>query len=96
MAMLSALLEQCVSRESCFTGEIDPLGNVLPVGGLETKITAAKECGIKTIYVPKANCTELKKISIKGIKVIPSEHIKEIMNCEFCNLLELESKERVR
>ena len=96
MAMLSAMSEECISGKSCFTGEIDPLGHVLPIGGLETKIIAAKECGIKTIYVPKANRSDVKKVSVRGIKVILTDDVKEVVKDELRGFSESDPKERMR
>ena len=83
MAMLSAMFGTRLSEKSCFTGEIDPLGYVLPVGGIDRKIEAALECGVTSIYVPKANRKELADLSVHGINVIPVEHISEVMKREF-------------
>jgi PDZ domain-containing protein len=40
------------------TGEIDPDGNVLPVGGVQQKIAAAQRDGAHLFLVPADNCAE--------------------------------------
>ena len=44
------------------TGEIDLLGNVTKIGGLEYKINGAKKAGIKKIIISKENNSDYIKI----------------------------------
>ena len=37
------------------TGEIDLLGNILPIGGVEAKLNGAKKAGINIALIPKDN-----------------------------------------
>lgn len=71
--ILSALIKKPVRNDIAMTGEITVMGKVLPVGGVQEKIVAAAEAGIKTVYIPSANGKEVqllpndikKKIEIK-------------------------------
>ena len=47
------------------TGEITLRGNVLPIGGLKEKIIAAYNVGIKTIFIPKENESEISMVPIE-------------------------------
>jgi len=61
-AMLSALTKTPVSGEVGMTGEITLSGEILPVGGLEEKILAAKRSGIKRVLLPRANENEIREM----------------------------------
>jgi len=59
LALLSLCKKKRVRHDVAFTGEITLRGVVLPVGGIKKKILAAKEAGIKTVVLPKANEKDL-------------------------------------
>lgn len=40
------------------TGEIDPAGNVAPIGGIQQKLVAAQAAGAKLFLAPADNCAE--------------------------------------
>lgn len=42
----------------CFIGELSLLGAVRPVSGVLCMVLAARECGIKTVFVPTENAAE--------------------------------------
>ena len=60
------------------TGEITLKGNVIPVGGLKEKITAAYINGIRTVIIPSANESDLDEIDAKikkSIKFIKADNL---------------------
>jgi ATP-dependent Lon protease len=69
MAMLSAITKNPVKSNVAMTGEITLRGNVLPIGGLNEKLLAAKRNYIKTVLIPKDNGKDLSEVP----KVIKSE-----------------------
>ena len=74
MAMLSAVSGIPASNSIAMTGEITLRGNILPIGGLNEKLLAAKRHEIKTVLIPKENEIDLKEISDQvkeGLKIIP-------------------------
>jgi len=80
MAMLSALTGRPTSSDVAMTGEITLRGKVLPIGGLNEKLIAAKRSSISTVLIPMDNEVDLKEIFTKvkeGIKIIPIEKIEE-------------------
>lgn len=52
------------------TGEIDQSGTVGPIGGIEFKLTAAREAGASAFLTPAANCDEAKANAPEGLKLL--------------------------
>jgi ATP-dependent Lon protease len=44
------------------TGEITIMGKVLPVGGIQPKIMAAIDAGIKTVILPEGNQSDVEHL----------------------------------
>ncbi len=74
----SAILGRMISNKIAFTGEISIKGDVLPVGGVDAKIEAAKNAGADTVIIPKSNYSE--KFLNKKINVIAVNNISEILD----------------
>jgi ATP-dependent Lon protease len=88
MAMLSAITGKPTMNEIAMTGEITLRGNVLPIGGLNEKLIAAKRNGIKRILIPKDNEIDLTEIQSKitdGLEIIPIEKIDDAIKYVFEN-----------
>jgi ATP-dependent Lon protease len=95
MALLSAVSGRPASNAIAMTGEITLRGEVLPIGGLNEKLLAAKRNKISTILIPKDNEIDLKEIqdSVKdGLKIIPIEKIEDAIPYVF-NSIKKPSKE---
>jgi ATP-dependent Lon protease len=78
MALLSAVSGKPALNNVAMTGEITLRGNVLPIGGLNEKLLAAKRNDIKTVLIPKENEIDLIEIAQKvkeGLKIIPIDSI---------------------
>ena len=81
-AMFSAITGRKVRADVAMTGEITLRGRVLPIGGLKEKLLAAKNAGIKTVIVPKANEADVAEISAeitKGLEICPVSHMDEVL-----------------
>jgi ATP-dependent Lon protease len=88
MALLSAVSGRPASNDVAMTGEVTLRGNVLPIGGLNEKLLAAKRNQISTVLIPKENEIDLKEIqnSVKeGLKIIPIEKIEDAVPYIFKN-----------
>jgi ATP-dependent Lon protease len=81
-ALASAFTGREVRHDISMTGEITLRGRVLPVGGIREKILAAHRAGIKNVIIPKYNLKDLVEIPKRArseIKIIPVEHIDEVL-----------------
>jgi len=61
-ALVSALTGIPTREDVAMTGEITLLGSVLPIGGLNEKVVAAKRAGVKIVVIPKQNEKDLKEL----------------------------------
>ena len=55
LCLLSAIKNLQIPQSFAVTGEVDLLGNVLPVGGIKSKIGAAYQAGVKTFILSRTN-----------------------------------------
>jgi len=81
LAVYSAFAETPVPNDIALTGEISIHGQVLPVGGVEEKLEAAKEAGAARVFIPKENWKE--SYEKMEIKVIPVETAEELLGFVF-------------
>lgn len=94
--LLSAATSRKIKSDLAMTGELTIHGEVLPVGGISEKATAAYENGIKTIIVPKKNEKDIENLSdeIKQeIKFIFVDHIDQVFSAAFMDSLPLVEQE---
>jgi Lon-like ATP-dependent protease len=70
-----------IRQDTAMTGSISVRGEVLPVGGVTSKIDAAISSGIRRIVVPKGNVGDvaLSKERMKGVEIIPAETIIDVI-----------------
>ena len=69
-------------NDVAMTGEITIRGRVLPIGGLQEKVLAAKKVGIKTVILPKENEKDLDEImdEIKdGMQFVLAETMEDVL-----------------
>jgi Lon-like protease len=52
------------------TGEIQPDGKVLPIGGIQLKMIAARRAGATIFLAPQDNCSDVRGATPKGLDVI--------------------------
>jgi Lon-like ATP-dependent protease len=80
-AIISALKEVPIKQEFAMTGSLSVRGEVLPIGGVSSKIEAAIEAGIKNVIVPESNMQDIviDKDKLNGTKIIPVETIAEVL-----------------
>jgi ATP-dependent Lon protease len=80
-AIFSALKKIPIRQDTAMTGSLSVRGDVLAVGGVNAKVDAAVEAGLKQVIVPKANEKDivLPKDKLAKIKIIPVNNIKQVL-----------------
>jgi Lon-like ATP-dependent protease len=92
-AIISALKEVPVKQSYAMTGSLSVRGDVLPIGGVSSKIEAAVQAGIKNVIIPKSNVKDVvldRDVATK-ITIIPVERIEEVLE----NALEWRGKQEL-
>ncbi len=80
--IVSALKKQPVRNDIAMTGEITIMGKVLGVGGIQQKIRAAFDAGVKEVLLPEANFKEAQELPsniLDSIKLTPVQAIDEVL-----------------
>jgi len=80
-SIISALKNIPIRQDLAMTGSLSVRGEVLPVGGVSSKVEAAIDAGVKTIIVPKSNLQDivLSNDQLKKVKIIPVTTIEEVL-----------------
>jgi ATP-dependent Lon protease len=97
MAMFSAISGIPASNNVAMTGEITLTGSILPIGGLNEKLLAAKRNDIHTVLIPKDNEIDLKEMPEKvkeGLKIITIEKLEDAIPYVFPDLKKLKVSEK--
>ncbi len=81
-AVISALEKIPVRQDVAMTGSLSIRGEVLPIGGVNSKVEAAREAGIKIVIIPKSNEKDI-LVDTRGIKTIPVENIAQVLEYAF-------------
>ena len=79
-SIVSLMTGKPVKAKVAMTGEITLRGNVLPIGGVKEKVTAAHRSGIKHIILPDHNKKDLEDIPEHIKKDLDFYFAKEIMD----------------
>ena len=77
-ALVSLLTDKPVKDRLGMTGEISLRGNVLPIGGLKEKSTAAHRAGLTHILAPAQNEKDLVDIPKKVLKDLKISFVKDV------------------
>ena len=64
LAALSAMQDRPLPPDLAATGEVDLMGGVRPVGGLEEKLRAAALAGVRRVIVPRQNLPQLQALPL--------------------------------
>ncbi len=80
-SVISAFKNIPVRQDTAMTGSLSVRGEVLPIGGVSSKVEAVIEAGIKNVIVPQSNMKDIiiDKNKLKNIKIIPVEHIGDVL-----------------
>ncbi|MEM4267994.1 MAG: ATP-dependent protease LonB [Candidatus Woesearchaeota archaeon] len=80
-SVVSALKKIPVKQNYAMTGSLSVRGEVLPVGGVSSKVEAVIEAGISNVIVPKSNINDIiiDPDRLKKVRIIPVENIMEVL-----------------
>ena len=96
-SLVSLLTEIPVKERIAMTGEITLRGNVLPIGGVKEKVTAAHRSGIKEIILPEHNRKDLEDVPknvAKDLKFYFAKEIKDVLKVALPGLLKKRKKSK--
>ncbi|GAA2349272.1 PDZ domain-containing protein [Glycomyces rutgersensis] len=62
------------------TGEIDPEGNVGPIGGIQQKVTASVELGAEVFLAPAANCSDAVTVPHEDMTIVRVETLEDAVS----------------
>ncbi len=80
-SIISALKSIPVRQDVAMTGSLSVRGEVLPVGGVSSKVEAAIDAGVKVVIVPKSNLQDIviEKEKLKKVTLVPVNSIEEVL-----------------
>ncbi len=82
MGIVSALKKLPVRNDIAMTGEITIMGEVLAVGGIQQKIRAAYDVGVKEVLLPADNFKEARELPsymLDAVKLTPIQVVDEVL-----------------
>ena len=85
-ALVSALTGKKIKRDIAMTGEVTLRGRVLKIGGLREKAMAAYRGGVKTVFMPFENLSDLDEIDTvvkENVSFVPVCNVGEILQFAF-------------
>lgn len=92
-AIISALKNIPVRQEVAMTGSLSIRGEVLPIGGVTSKVEAAVQAGLKTVIVPRTNLQDivLDDDTRSQIEIVAVDHVVEVLE----TVLDWKSKKKL-
>ncbi len=80
-AIISAFQHIPVRQDTAMTGSLSVRGDVLPVGGVTSKVEAAIDAGLKRVIVPHSNLRDIiiDPAKLKRLQIIPVMRIEEVL-----------------
>jgi ATP-dependent Lon protease len=86
--IVSALKKQPIRNEIAMTGEVTIMGKVLAVGGIQQKVRAAYDSGVKEVLLPADNLKEAQDLPayiLDKVKLVPVQNIEEVLRYALVN-----------
>ncbi|MFA5764080.1 MAG: ATP-dependent protease LonB [archaeon] len=80
-AVISAIEKIPIKQNIAMTGSLSVRGEVLPVGGVTSKVSAAVKAGFSEVIVPRSNLQDivLSKEELSKIKIIPVSTLVDVL-----------------
>lgn len=94
ITIISSIADAPIKQNYAVTGSLSVRGDVLPVGGVSSKVEAAIEAGIEYVIVPYTNLQDIviDEAQLKKIKIIPVKHIIDVVD----EMIDWKGKEDMR
>ena len=90
LAIYSYLSQKPINQYIAMTGEIDLIGNITAIGGLEAKLVGAKKAKVRLALIPEENLQQLERIRNENkspedddFKVVMISHINQAIKHVF-------------
>ncbi len=83
IALISLLSGSPARRDVAVSGELTLSGRILPVGGVNEKILAARRAGVKVVVLPNKNKVDVENLPAdakKGLEIVLVDNIQEIVD----------------
>ena len=81
-AIYSAVTGKEVDNMLAMTGEVSIRGTIKPVGGVMSKVEAARKAGIKRVIIPAGNWLKI-FATFPDIQVVPVKELSEVLDQSF-------------
>ena len=81
-ALASLLTGVSVPPQTAMTGEVSLQGDVNPIGGLTEKLMAAQRAGVRRVFIPCGNLTDLKDVpeEVRGaLDIVPVSAVEDVL-----------------
>jgi Lon-like ATP-dependent protease len=84
-AVISALEGIPIKQSLAMTGSLSVRGEVMPVGGITAKVSAAIKAGFKEVIIPASNSQDvvLPESELKKIRIITASNLSEVLDFAF-------------
>jgi ATP-dependent Lon protease len=81
VSIISAMENLPIDQSVAMTGSLSVRGEVLPVGGVTSKVEAAVQAGIKKVILPASNIDDvsLRKEDLKEVQLVPARTLAEVL-----------------
>lgn len=81
-AIYSSVLGRAVDNMVAMTGEVSVHGKIKPVGGVISKVDAARKAGLKRVYIPAENWLDIFR-EYQDVDIIPVHEVTEVLENVF-------------
>lgn len=78
LALYSAIMKAPFPQNVAVTGELSIQGKVRGVGGIIEKLYAARQAGMRSVFIPRENAREIGPAN-SGMKVIPVDSVEQVL-----------------
>ena len=81
ISIISAMENIPVDQSVAMTGSLSVRGEVLPVGGITSKVEAAISAGMKSVIIPASNRDDvyLSRDALKKIRIVPAKSLADVI-----------------